>query len=56
MFVPPNVPVVSFRPGKDDEKALVVPGVKGVITAKVKDGMPTALRMRVGRNGFAPPL
>ena len=56
LIVPPNVPVVSFKPGKDDENALVVPGAKVVITAEVRDGKPTATRMTVGRNGFAPPM
>ena len=56
VIVPANVPVVSFKPGKDDEKALVVPGARVVITAEVRDGKPTALRMLVGRDGFAPPM
>ncbi|MFC5522330.1 hypothetical protein [Polaromonas jejuensis] len=56
VIVPPDVPVVSVRPGKDDEKALVVPGAQVLITAEVRDGKPTALRMIVGRNGFAPPM
>ena len=56
VIVPPGVPVVSFKPGKADEQALVVPGAKVLITAQEKDGKPTALRMIVGRNGFAPPM
>ena len=56
VIVPPGVPVVTFRPGKADEQALVVPGAKVLITAQEKDGKPTALRMVVGRNGFAPPM
>ena len=56
VIVPPNVPVVSFKPGKDDEKALLVPGAKVMITAQEKDGKPTALRVIVGRNGFVPPM
>ena len=56
VIVPAGVPVVSFKPGKMDEQALVVPGAKALITAQVKDGKPTALRMVVGRNGFAPPM
>ena len=56
VIVPPNAPVVSFKPGKDDEKALLVPGAKVLITAQAKDGKPTALRVIVGRNGFAPPM
>lgn len=56
VIVPPNAPVVSFKPGKDDEKALLVPGAKVMITAQEKDGKPTALRVIVGRNGFVPPM
>ncbi len=56
VIVPANAPVVSFKPGKDDEKALLVPGAKVMITAQEKDGKPTALRVTVGRNGFAPPM
>ena len=56
VIVPPNTPVVSFKPGKDDEKALLVPGAKVMITAQEKDGKPTAVRVIVGRNGFAPPM
>lgn len=56
VIVPPNAPVVSFKPGKDDEKTLLVPGAKVMITAQEKDGKPTAVRVIVGRNGFAPPM
>ncbi|MFI5446218.1 hypothetical protein [Polaromonas sp. UC242_47] len=56
IIVPPNAPVVTFKPGKDDEQALVVPGAKVLVSAQLKDGKPTALRMTVGRNGFAPPM
>ncbi|MGC1172389.1 hypothetical protein [Polaromonas sp.] len=56
VIVPPTAPVVTFKPGKEDENALVVPGAKVMITAQVRDGKPTALRMIVGRNGFAPPM
>ena len=56
VIVPPGVPVVSFKPGKDDEKALLVPGAKVLVTAQEKDGKPTALRVIVGRNGFEPPM
>ena len=56
VIVPPTAPVVTFKPGKDDEAALVVPGAKVLITAQLRDGKPTALRMIVGRNGFAPPM
>ena len=56
VIVPAGVPVVSFKPGKMDEQALVVPGAKVLITAQEKYGKPTALRVVVGRNGFAPPM
>ncbi|MDM0114883.1 hypothetical protein QTI66_22225 [Variovorax sp. J22R133] len=56
VIVPPGTPIVTFKPGDQDQAALVVPGAKVVITAQVKDGKPTALRMLVGRNGFAPPM
>ena len=56
LIVPPNAPVVSFKPGKDDEKALLVPGAKVLITAQELGGKPTAVRVIVGRNGFAPPM
>lgn len=56
VIVPPDVPVVTFKPGKPDEKVLVVPGARVLITAQEKAGKPTALRLVVGRNGFAPPM
>jgi hypothetical protein len=56
LIVPPGAPVVSFKPGKTDEKALIVPGAKVMITAQEVGGKPTALRVIVGRNGFAPPM
>jgi hypothetical protein len=56
VIVPPSAPVVTFKPGKADEKVLMVPGAKVMITAQEKEGKPTALRTVVGRNGFAPPM
>lgn len=56
VIVPPDVPVVSFKPGKADENALLVPGARVMVTAQEKAGKPTALRVIVGRNGFAPPM
>lgn len=53
LIVPPNVPVVTFRPGTD---ALLVPGAKVLINAQERDGTPTALRVLAGRNGFTPPM
>jgi hypothetical protein len=51
--VPPNAPIVTFRPG---EKSLLVVGAKVLVQAQEKDGKPTALRMTIGRDGFAPPM
>lgn len=56
IVVPADVPVVSFKPGNADAKALLVPGAQMLVTAQVKDGAPTALRVNVGRNGFKPPM
>jgi hypothetical protein len=56
IIVPPNAPVVSFKPAKADESALLVPGAKVIVTAQEREGKPTALRVLVGRNGFAPPM
>ena len=56
VIVPNGTPVVSFKPGNADQQALLVPGAKVVITAQEKEGKPTALRVLVGRNGFAPPM
>lgn len=56
VIVPPGAPVVSFKPGKADEAVLIVPGAKVLITAQEVAGKPTALRVVVGRNGFAPPM
>ncbi len=57
VIVPTGVPVVSFKPASaDDQKTLLVPGAKVLINALEKEGKPTALRVLVGRNGFAPPM
>ncbi len=56
VIVPAGTPVVTFKPGNDDQAALMVPGAKVVVTAQVKDGKPTATRVLVGRNGFQPPM
>ncbi|MGJ7555350.1 hypothetical protein ACSFBI_15245 [Variovorax sp. RB3P1] len=53
VIVPPDAPVVTFRPGTD---ALLVPGAKVMVNAQEKNGTPTALRVTAGRNGFAPPM
>ena len=57
VIVPASAPVVSFKPTTpEDQQTLLVPGAKVLITAQEKDGKPTALRVIVGRNGFAPPM
>ena len=53
VIVPPDVPVVTFRPGTE---SLLVPGAKVLVNAQEKNGTPTALRVTAGRNGFAPPM
>jgi len=51
--VPEGVPVVTVKPG---DRSLLVPGAKVLVTAQLRDGKPTALRVLAGRNGFAPPM
>lgn len=51
--VPEGTPVVTFQPG---DRSLLVPGAKVLVTAQLRDGQPTALRVLAGRNGFAPPM
>jgi len=53
VVVPPDVPVVTFRPGTE---SLLVPGAKVLVNAQEKNGTPTALRVTAGRDGFAPPM
>ena len=50
------IALADIKPGKQDEAALLVPGAKVLITAQEQGGKPTALRVVVGRNGFAPPM
>lgn len=57
VLVPANVPVVSFKPAKgNDANMLLVPGARVLVTAQMKDGEPTAVRVNAGRNGFNPPM
>lgn len=53
LHVPLNVPIVTFRPG---DNGLLVVGARLIVTAELRDGRPTALRITAGRNGFAPPM
>ncbi len=55
VIVSPGTPVVSFKSAAGEEGKLLVPGAKVVVTSQEKNGQPTALRVLVGRNGFAPP-
>lgn len=52
IVVPPEAPVVSLRPG---DRSLLVAGGGVSLTAQAVQGVPTALRISAGRNGFAPP-
>jgi hypothetical protein len=51
--VPLTAPIVTFKPG---DNTLLVPGAKVIVTAELRDGKPTALRIIAGRNGFTPPM
>ena len=53
LIVPEGVPVVTFKPA---DRSLLVPGAKVIVTAELRDGQPTALRVLAGRDGFTPPL
>ncbi|CAN5593429.1 hypothetical protein BH09PSE5_BH09PSE5_31760 [soil metagenome] len=53
IVVPEGVPIVTVKPG---DKGLLVTGAKVIVTAQMKDGKPTALRIIAGRDGFAPPM
>lgn len=53
VVVPEGAPVVTLRPA---DRSLLVPGAKVIVTAVLRDGRPTALRVLAGRDGFAPPM
>lgn len=53
LLIPPNVPIVTYKPA---DRALLVVGAKVIVTAELRDGKPTALRVQAGRNGFTPPM
>ncbi|MGI4779207.1 MAG: hypothetical protein ACRYGA_14015 [Janthinobacterium lividum] len=53
VIVPADVPVVTFRPG---DEALLVPGARVLVNAQERNGVPTALRVMAGKNGFVPPM
>ncbi len=52
VVVPEDAPVVTFA--RADRRVLVV-GASVSLTARVENGRPTAVRISVGRNGFALP-
>jgi len=52
IVVPPEAPIVTFRPG---DRSLLVPGASVSLSAQAVNGVPTALRISAGRNGFVLP-
>jgi hypothetical protein len=52
IVVPPDAPVVSFRPA---DQSLLVPGASMSLTVQEHEGKPVVIRISVGRNGFAVP-
>lgn len=53
VLVPETVPIVTFKPA---DRSLLVVGARVIVTAAVRDGVPTAIRVLAGRNGFVPPM
>lgn len=53
LTVAAGAPIVTFKPG---DSSLLVVGAKLIVTAELRDGKPTALRIVAGKNGFAPPM
>jgi hypothetical protein len=54
VFVPPNVPVITYLPGS---KSMLSPGSHVIIFAtKNPDGTLTAARVGVGKDGLVPPM
>lgn len=52
ILVPPGTPIVTFKPA---DRSLLVRGASVSLSAQTVSGQPTALRVSVGRNGFAVP-
>ena len=52
LIVPPEAPVVSFKPG---DRSLLVPGASVSVLAQLVNDKPMAVRISAGRNGFAVP-
>jgi hypothetical protein len=54
VVVPANVPIVTFEPGS---REMMVPGAHVILTANVRpDGLLTATRVSVGKDGLVPPM
>lgn len=53
LTVAAGAPIVTFKAG---DNSLLVVGAKLIVTAELRDGKPTALRIVAGKNGFAPPM
>jgi hypothetical protein len=53
LVVPAGAPIVTLKPA---DRSLLVVGAQLIITAELKDGQPTAMRITAGRNGFQPPM
>jgi len=52
IVVAPGTPVSTYGPG---DRTMLVPGASVAVTARSISGLPTALRIGVGRNGFVLP-
>jgi hypothetical protein len=52
VVVPADAPIVTSRPA---DRSLLIPGASVSLFAQAIDGKPTALRINVGKNGFALP-
>jgi hypothetical protein len=52
ILVPPGTQITSFKPA---DRALLVTGATVSLTAQEINGVPTAMRITAGRNGFAAP-
>ena len=53
LTVAAGAPIVTFKPG---DNSLLVVGAKLIVTAELRDGKPTAMRIVAGKNGFTPPM
>ncbi len=53
IFVPESASIVTYRQGSLD---LLIPGAQAIVVASEKNGVPTALTVTAGKNGFKPPM